>query len=53
MFPHRRVWGRIVARPGGSTVSLAAAGRKETIAGKEFTDIVNDVRRAFSVPSRA
>ena len=53
MFPHRRVWGRIVTRPGGSTVSLAAAGRKETIAGKEFTDIVNDVRRAFSVPAKA
>ncbi len=53
MFPHRRVWGRIVARPGGSTVSLAAAGRKETIAGKEFTDIVNDVRRASSVPTKA
>jgi cytochrome c biogenesis protein len=50
MFPHRRLWGRIVARPGGSQVDLASVGRKESQVGIEFTHLVNDIRAAFHAP---
>ena len=54
MFPHRRVWGRIVARPdGGASVQLASIGRKDTTAGLEFTELVNDLRSALHTPARA
>ncbi len=50
MFPHRRVWGRIVARPGGAQIELASIGRKESQVGLEFTHLVNDIRAAFHAP---
>ena len=54
MFPHRRVWGRIAARPdGGAALLLASIGRKDTTAGIEFTELVNDLRGALNTPARA
>jgi cytochrome c biogenesis protein len=51
MFPHRRVWGRIVARQGGGAqIELASVGRRESQVGKEFTNLVNDIRAAFHAP---
>ncbi len=48
MFPHRRLWVRIVPRSGGSTVHLATVGRRDTVgAGAEFSDLVDDVRTAL------
>ena len=36
--PYRRVWGRLVARPGGGTsLSIAAVGRRDTGFDDEFT----------------
>ena len=36
--PYRRVWGRLVARPGGgTTLSIAAVGRRDTGFDAEFT----------------
>ena len=53
MFPHRRVWGRIVSRPdGGASVQLASVGRKDSTAGNEFTELVNDLRSALHTPAR-
>jgi cytochrome c biogenesis protein len=54
MFPHRRIWGRIATRPDGSAaVLLASIGRKDTTAGIEFTELVNDLRAALSAPAKA
>lgn len=48
VFPHRRLWVRIVPRKGGSTVYLATVGRRDTVgAGAEFSDLVDDVRTAL------
>lgn len=47
LFPHRRVWARISARRGSSTVSLAAIGRHDSGVGREFTALVTDLRRAL------
>jgi cytochrome c biogenesis protein len=54
MFPHRRLWVRIVPRAGrGSTVSLATVGRRDTVgAGAEFSSLVEDIRTALQAPSR-
>jgi cytochrome c biogenesis protein len=54
MFPHRRIWGRIATRPDGSAaVLLASIGRKDTTAGIEFTELVNDLRTALITPAKA
>jgi cytochrome c biogenesis protein len=55
MFPHRRLWVRIVPRAGrGSTVSLATVGRRDTVgAGAEFSALVEDIRTALQAPSRS
>ena len=54
MFPHRRIWGRIATRPDGSAaILLASIGRKDTTAGIEFTELVNDLRSALVAPARA
>lgn len=55
MFPHRRLWVRIVPRRGGATVQLATVGRRDTVgAGAEFTAVVDDIRTALqSAPSRS
>jgi cytochrome c biogenesis protein len=50
--PYRRVWGRLVARPGGgTTLSIAAVGRRDTGFDAEFTTIVTDIRQALSAPA--
>ncbi len=52
--PHRRVWGRLVARPdGGSSLSIAAVGRKDTGFEAEFTTIVTDIRQAMTAQAQS
>ena len=52
--PYRRVWGRMVARPGGgTTLSIAAVGRRDTGFDAEFTAIVTDIRQALTAPARS
>ena len=54
MFPHRRIWGRLVVRHDGrGMLSLAAAGRRDVTANTEFTDLVTDIRAAFTTPTGA
>lgn len=54
MFPHRRIWGRLVTRPGGrGTLSLAGAGRRDVGSNTEFTDLVTEIRAAFTTPTGA
>lgn len=52
-FPHRRVWAQVSARRGSSTIALAAVGRHDTAAGREFTDLVTDLRRALQTPANS
>ncbi len=52
--PYRRIWGRLVARPGGGTsLSLAAVGRRDTGFDTEFTTIVTEIRQAVSAQARS
>jgi cytochrome c biogenesis protein len=52
--PYRRVWGRLVVRPGGGTsLSIAAVGRRDTGFDAEFTSLVTDIRGAISGPARS
>ncbi len=52
MFPHQRVWGRLVMRRDGrGMLSLAAAGRRDVTANTEFTNLVTDIRAAFTTPT--
>jgi cytochrome c biogenesis protein len=52
MFPHRRVWGRLVVRGDGrGMLSLAAAGRRDVNSNTEFTDLVTEIRAAFTAPT--
>jgi cytochrome c biogenesis protein len=54
MFPHQRVWGRLVMRKDGrGMLSLAAAGRRDVTANTEFTNLVTDIRAASSTPTDA
>lgn len=47
--PYRRIWGRLVARPdGGSSLSVAAVGRRDSGLDAEFTSIVTDIRQAVA-----
>ncbi len=51
---HRRVWGRLVARPdGGSSLSIAAVGRRDTGFDEEFTKIVTEIRQAITAQARS
>ena len=52
--PYRRVWGRLVARPGGGTsLSIAAVGRRDTGFDTEFTTIVTEIRQAVTAQARS
>jgi cytochrome c biogenesis protein len=47
--PYRRVWGRLEARLGGGTsLSIAAVGRRDTGFDAEFTTIVTEIRQAMA-----
>jgi cytochrome c biogenesis protein len=52
--PYRRVWGRLSARPdGGSSLSIAAVGRRDTGFDAEFTSIVTDIRQAMTARAQS
>jgi cytochrome c biogenesis protein len=52
--PYRRVWGRLSARPGGGTsLSIAAVGRRDTGFDTEFTTIVTEIRQAMTAQARS
>jgi cytochrome c biogenesis protein len=52
--PYRRVWGRLTPRPdGGSSLSLAAVGRRDSGFDEEFTTIVTDIRQAVTAQARS
>jgi cytochrome c biogenesis protein len=52
--PYRRVWGRLVARSGGGTsLSIAAVGRRDTGFDAEFTTIVTEIRQAMTAQARS
>jgi cytochrome c biogenesis protein len=55
MFPTRRLWGRLVARPGGgASLALAAVGRKgDSGFLQEFQGLVDEIRQAAVAPHRA
>ena len=54
LLPHRRIWGRIVKRPGGGTaVSIASINKNDVSFDSEFTGLVNDIRQAFHAPGRS
>ncbi len=51
--PHKRVWGRIVARgTTGAVVSMATLTGKDATAGSDFENLVNDIRTALA-PAKA
>jgi len=53
-IPYRRVWGRLVARPdGGTSLSIAAVGRRDTGLDAEFTSLVTEIRQAVTGPARS
>ncbi|MFH0750404.1 MAG: cytochrome c biogenesis protein ResB [Chloroflexota bacterium] len=52
--PYRRIWGHLVARPGGgTTLSIAAVGRRDTGFDAEFTTIVTEIRQAMTAQARS
>ena len=53
-IPHKRIWGRIVARPnGGSVLGMATLTQKDVTEGTEFENLVNDIRTALQAPAQA
>jgi cytochrome c biogenesis protein len=54
MVPYRRIWGRLASRPGGgSSLSIAAVGRRDSDFDAEFTSLVTDIRQAVTGPARS
>jgi cytochrome c biogenesis protein len=51
VFPHRRIWGRISPRRGGSSIALAAVGRHDSSVEREFLELSTDIRRALQAPA--
>jgi cytochrome c biogenesis protein len=52
--PYRRVWGRLAARPdGGSSLSIASVGRRDSGLDAEFTAIVTDIRQAMAAQAQS
>jgi cytochrome c biogenesis protein len=52
--PYRRIWGRLAARPdGGTSLSLAAVGRRDSGFDDEFTSIVTDIRQAVTAGAKS
>ena len=49
LFPHRRVWGRLVLRSNGvGTLSVATLGRLGQSADRSFVNLVTDLRAAVA-----
>ena len=54
MLPHKRVWGRIVARPnGGAVLGMATLATKDVAQGTEFEKLVTDIRAALQAPTQS
>ena len=52
--PYRRIWGQLASRPdGGSSLSFAAVGRRDSDLDAEFTSLVTDIRQAVTGPARS
>lgn len=50
--PYRRIWGHLAPRPdGGSSLSVAAVGRRDSDLDAEFTSLVTDIRQAVTGPA--
>lgn len=53
LFPHKRLWGRIVPRAnGGAVVSMATLAHKDVAQGTEFDKLVTDIRSALQTPAQ-
>jgi cytochrome c biogenesis protein len=53
LLPHKRLWGRIVARPnGGAVIGVATLTSKDVASGTEFEHIVNDIRAALQLSAK-
>jgi cytochrome c biogenesis protein len=54
MVPYRRIWGRLTPRPdGGSSLSIAAVGRRDSDLDAEFTSLVTEIRQAVAGPAHS
>ena len=54
MVPYRRIWGNLASRSdGGSALSIAAVGRRDSDFDAEFTSLVTDIRQAVTGPARS
>ncbi|MCJ7710022.1 MAG: cytochrome c biogenesis protein ResB [Chloroflexi bacterium] len=54
MIRHKRVWGRIVARPnGGSVLGMATLATKDVSQATEFENLVTDIRAALQTPAQS
>ncbi|MEI7743510.1 MAG: cytochrome c biogenesis protein ResB, partial [Chloroflexota bacterium] len=54
MFPHKRIWGRIVGRPnGGAVLGMATLTQKDVSAGTEFEKLIQDIRAALAAPAQS
>jgi len=52
--PYRRIWGRLESRiDGGSSLSIAAVGRRDSDLDAEFTSLVTDIRQAVTGPAHS
>jgi cytochrome c biogenesis protein len=51
---HKRVWGRIVARPNGGTVlGLATLATRDVSQATDFENLVTDIRAALQAPAQS
>jgi cytochrome c biogenesis protein ResB len=54
MIRHKRVWGRIVARPnGGAVLGMATLATKDVSQATEFENLVTDIRAALQTPAQS
>jgi cytochrome c biogenesis protein len=51
---HKRVWGRIVARPsGGAVLGLATLATRDVSQATDFENLVTDIRAALQAPAQS
>jgi len=54
MIRHKRVWGRIVARPnGGAVLGMATLATKDVSQATDFENLVTDIRAALQTPAQS